>query len=202
MTANQYLDKIINVISRSGDPDREFYYLGGPMTGIPQFNFPEFKRVADRLRDNGYNIISPAELDDPETEAAALASLDGAPGSGAANDEPYEWFLSRDIVVVSLPTCIGGIFLENWHHSRGARGESWVLQFLGKELFEYDETGGPLGSPRLTAIDRDVRLAQLDALEAGVPLDAPGERTAAALAPQSNAGAVICQPVSPQFQEV
>jgi hypothetical protein len=36
------------------------------MTGIAQFNFPAFDAAAAELRDQGYEIISPAELDDPQ----------------------------------------------------------------------------------------------------------------------------------------
>jgi len=57
----------------------DYYYLAGPMTGLPQFNFPEFDRVAASLRSDGLNIISPAELDDSETRDAALSSPDGSP---------------------------------------------------------------------------------------------------------------------------
>lgn len=170
------LGTLVEIISRSGNPDEEFFYLGGPMTGIPQFNFPRFHAVANRLRQQGYNIISPAELDDPETEAAALASTDGAPGSGAAHGEVYEDFLARDLIIVSLPTCVGGIFLEGWHTSRGARAESWSLTFLQKPTFEYVE------GDRLVQFDRDERLAELGvpAYAAGsVPRDKPGLLTVA-----------------------
>lgn len=175
MNANEYLTRVVDIISKSGDPNRDFFYLGGPMTGIPQFNFPRFKHVAELLRKNGYNIISPAELDDPETEAAALASPDGG------YDPDYNNYLSRDLIVVSLPRCIGGIFLEGWHTSRGARGESWVLQFLDKQLFEFVDGVEDKTSPTLVAIThRDDRLRELDADPEGVPTDAPGERTAEA----------------------
>jgi len=177
-TAAMHLLELVQTISKSGDPSEPFFYLGGPMTGIPQFNFPHFDHVAGVLRERGYNIISPAELDEPETRDAALASSDGAPGSGAANDEPYESFLARDLIIVSMPACIGGIFINGWQHSRGARGESWVLQFLNKDLYEYDEFDG---SPVLTAIShRDDRLTELGVDAQGVPLDLPGVKTAEA----------------------
>ena len=56
---------LVRTISRSGNPDDPFYYLGGPMSNIPQFNFPRFHEVADTLRASGYNIVSPAELRRP-----------------------------------------------------------------------------------------------------------------------------------------
>lgn len=181
------LNKLVEIISRSGNPDHEFWYLGGPMTGIPAFNFPRFHEVAARLREQGYNIISPAEIDDPETEAAAMASPDGAPGSGAANGEAYEDFLGRDLIIVSLPTCVGMICLEGWHNSRGARGESWVIAYLKKQLLEYSEQGYPVPHGfSLLEVDRDERLAELgvpDYARGAVPTDQPGVLTVADAVP-------------------
>lgn len=155
--------RIVNVTCLKGHPDEPFFYLGGPMTGIPQFNFPEFQRVARNLRNAGYNIVSPAELDDPETERAALESPDGAPGSGSANGEAWEDFLGRDCVIVSMPTCVGGIFLEGWHRSSGADLESYILRSLKKDVFEYHETDE---EPMLTLIDRDARIRELRDIDA------------------------------------
>lgn len=36
-------------------------YLSGPMTGLPCFNYPEFNRVAQLLRDVGNYVYNPAE---------------------------------------------------------------------------------------------------------------------------------------------
>jgi hypothetical protein len=180
------LTTLTRVVSRSGNPDEPFWYLGGPMTGIPQFNFPRFQAVAANLRATGKNIVSPAELDDPATEAAALASPDGAPGSGAANGEAYEDFLGRDLIIVSLPTCVGMICIEGWHNSRGARGESWVISYLKKELLEYREEHHVRSldnSFTLEPINRDERLSELgvpDFARGAVPQDKPGLLTAAA----------------------
>lgn len=157
------LASIMETISRSGVPDEPFFYLGGPMTGIPQFNFPRFHAVADRLRSElGFNIVSPAELDDPETEKAALASPDGAPGSGSANGQKWEDFLSRDLVICALPTCQGGIFMEGWHRSSGANLESYVLNRLKKSVREYSDE---LGEIELTEIDRDSRITELNDID-------------------------------------
>lgn len=167
---------IANLMVKGANPDAPYFYLGGPMTGIPQFNFPEFRRVAGVLRDRGYNIVSPAELDDPETEAAALASTDGAPGSGHTGNKAYEDFLGRDLIIVAVPTCVGMICLPGWERSRGARGESWVTAFLKKPIYEYTEPDEPV----LTLIDRDERLRELGmdpAIYGSVPNDRPGHAT-------------------------
>lgn len=111
-------------------------YIAGPMTGIPQFNFPTFDTAAEHLRSLGFEIQSPAELDDPETREAALASPDGAPGSGAANDETWGDFLSRDVKLIA-DVVEGVAVLPGWETSRGARLETFVARLCGKPVYEY-----------------------------------------------------------------
>lgn len=38
-------------------------YLAGPMRGLPQLNFPAFFDAAQKLRDAGWFVFCPAELD-------------------------------------------------------------------------------------------------------------------------------------------
>lgn len=40
-------------------------YLAGPMTGLPEFNHPEFNRVAGNLREMGHMVFNPAECNPP-----------------------------------------------------------------------------------------------------------------------------------------
>lgn len=113
------------------------FYLAGPMTGIPQFNFPVFDRAAAELRDQGYEIVSPAELDDPATREAALASPDGAPGSGSADGETYGTFLARDVKLV-IDDVDGVVTLPNWWKSRGARIEVFTAATMGKPIYYFN----------------------------------------------------------------
>jgi hypothetical protein len=106
-------------------------YLAGPMTGIPQFNFPAFDAAAAALREAGYDVVSPAEMDDPETRAAALASPDGAPGSGSSSGETWGDFLARDVKLIADGGLDAIVVLPGWERSRGARLETFVGGALG-----------------------------------------------------------------------
>lgn len=113
------------------------FYICGPMTGIPQFNIPLFDAVSAKLRAKGYDVVSPAELDDPTTRAAALASPDGAPGTGSANGETWGDFLARDVKLIA-DTLDAIVVLPNWQKSRGARLECFVGLLCGKQFLVYD----------------------------------------------------------------
>ena len=124
-------------------------YLAGKMSGEPQFNFPLFDRTAEALRRRGYEIVSPAELDDPETRAAALASPDGN-GDGSANGETWGDFLARDVKIVA-DEVDGVVVMYKWERSRGARLETFVATLCGKPVYYY-ATSDPLPQVPLTVL--------------------------------------------------
>ena len=98
------------------------WYLAGKMSGIPQFNFPKFDRVAATLRAAGMIIITPSELDTAEIRTAALASKDGQPmGVGGSWGD----FLARDVKVIA-DQVDGVILMDGWLDSKGARQEAFT----------------------------------------------------------------------------
>lgn len=102
-------------------------YVAGPMTGLPAFNFPAFDLAAKVLRErHGFDVVSPAEIDNPETRRTALASPDGAPGSGSANGETWGDFLARDVKLIADQGIEAIVVLPGWRKSRGARLETFV----------------------------------------------------------------------------
>ena len=121
------------------------YYLAGPMTGIPQFNFPLFDRAATALRARGIDVVSPAELDRPETREAALKSPDGNPEHyGTDVKETWGDFLARDVKIVA-DEVDGLVLLPGWDRSLGARLEAYVGLLGNKEFFEIDDTMALVG---------------------------------------------------------
>lgn len=117
----------------------EIWYLAGPMSGIPQFNFPLFDRATAELRATGMTVVSPAELDDPAIREAALASPDGAHGDTAVIlDMTWADFLARDVKLIA-DRVHGIVLLPNWEQSRGARLEAFVGLLCGHKFKRYDE---------------------------------------------------------------
>lgn len=91
-------------------------YLAGPMRGRPDNNFPAFHVAARELRQAGYTVVNPAELD----------------GEEAANDAPSraDWcaYLKRDL---KLLVDVDGIAtLDGWEESEGANLEVDVARRL------------------------------------------------------------------------
>ena len=109
-------------------------YLACKMSGLPQFNFPAFYAASADLRSRGYDIVSPAELDDEQTKADAMASANGNP-----QDAQRTWgdFLARDVKIVS-DQVEGIVFLPDWVQSRGAKLEAFVnLLCKDHKFFQY-----------------------------------------------------------------
>ena len=86
-------------------------YIAGPMTGLPEFNYPAFHAAAADLRALGYQVVSPAELHDGDTT------------------QPWDFYVRAGIV--ALVGCDAVALLPDWHLSRGARLEVSIADALG-----------------------------------------------------------------------
>jgi hypothetical protein len=119
------------------------YYLAGKMSGVPQFNFPLFFRVGKRLRELGYDVISPAEIDNEEDKGEALKSADGNPGArtggGMCNNKTWGDFLSRDVKLLADGGIGGIIFLPGWEESSGAKLEATVGLLKNFTFMRWDD---------------------------------------------------------------
>lgn len=124
-------------------------YLAGPMSGYPQFNFPEFDRVSAELRAAGFDVVSPAELDDDDTREAALESKDGIHDPEKVKGQTWEDFLARDIILIADHELHGVIALPGWTRSRGANFEAAVAKSLAKPVVKYPSLSPVRHKPRL-----------------------------------------------------
>lgn len=96
-------------------------YVAGPMRGYEQYNFPAFHEATAQLREAGYEVVSPAEMD---------LELGFDPNSTAEFTEAdYAAAMRRDIE--TLLTVDGVALLHGWRKSKGANVEHDVARALG-----------------------------------------------------------------------
>jgi len=86
-------------------------YLSGPMTGIPDNNFPAFHRWAAALRADGFDVVSPAEIQEAGT-----------------------WELCLRADLREMTTCDAIALMPGWEGSKGAHLELHVAHRLGMEV--------------------------------------------------------------------
>lgn len=111
-------------------------YVCGPMTGVPHFNFPAFVAAVEDLREKGFEVVSPHELDSPSAKKAAEESLDGDPSHYADNDS-WGNMLARDVKIIADRGVEAIVCLPGWENSRGAKLETFVGRLCGLQLLEY-----------------------------------------------------------------
>lgn len=87
------------------------FYLCGPMTGLPGYNYDEFNRIATRLRKIGYNVVNPAE------------------NFGGSATEERSLYLRAAVAQVAAAD--GVVVLKGWEDSRGARLEVALAREIG-----------------------------------------------------------------------
>lgn len=85
-------------------------YIAGPMSGLPDLNYPAFHAAAARLRALGFDVENPAE-----------------------NPEPHcgSWLGYMRMAVRQLSHCDGVALLPGWKESKGARIEHQLATQLG-----------------------------------------------------------------------
>lgn len=90
-------------------------YIAGPMTGLPDLNFPAFHAEAKKWRDLGHDVVNPAELNPDPTM-------------------PWAECMRRDIA--ALVTCDTIILLPGWQQSMGASLEQHIAKQLSMVQIE------------------------------------------------------------------
>lgn len=87
-------------------------YISGQMTGIEDFNYPEFNRVAKDLRSIGMEVFNPAEV--------------------KIKKPTYKKYMKADLK--GLKKCNVIYLLKGWENSTGAKKELRLALKLGLEV--------------------------------------------------------------------
>ena len=102
-------------------------YLCGPMTGLPESNYPAFNRAAAELRAMGYDVRNPAELEAPLAWARRRVVESVSRG---------DWM--REALALMLQ-CDSLCLLPGWEESRGARLERDVAWRMGWQAYTLEQ---------------------------------------------------------------
>lgn len=96
-------------------------YLAGPMSGLPEFNYPAFHAAAAVLRAQGHHVENPAE--NPQ------------PACGT-----WQGYMRMSLRQIAACDCL--YMLPGWRGSRGARIEHGLALDLGLEVQDFGEGPG------------------------------------------------------------
>lgn len=114
-------------------------YLAGPMRGIPKFNHPAFHAAAEKLREDGHEVFSPAEADvrkygksiaDNPTGSETFASANHGFNLREALGDDLGWICSTADAIALLP---------GWERSKGANAEKATAEALGLHVIYLEQ---------------------------------------------------------------
>lgn len=94
---------------------KQTFYIAGPMTGLPDLNFPAFHAEAARLRVLGHEVINPAEINP---------------------DKHLTWLECMRTDIAALVFCDAVQLLSGWQDSKGATLEHHIAERLGLVIHE------------------------------------------------------------------
>jgi hypothetical protein len=82
-------------------------YISGPMSGMPENNFPLFREAALALRKREFEVVSPAELDE----------------GFQSSEMTWADYICRDLKIIADMGIQGIVLLDDWYLSKGAKLE-------------------------------------------------------------------------------
>lgn len=89
-------------------------YLAGPMSGLPEHNYPAFHRWAAAIRGMGHFVCNPAELNPTDVSYGQALSVDLA------------WIIAH---------AEGVVFMDGWGNSKGCAVEHALARALDLPVF-------------------------------------------------------------------
>lgn len=95
-------------------------YISGPMTGLPDFNYPAFNAAAARLRHLGYDVVNPVDI-------------------GRELGDGLLWSQYMRPCIAAVLQCDALVLLPGWAESRGAKLERDVALAIGLRVCTLSE---------------------------------------------------------------
>lgn len=102
-------------------------YIAGPMRGYDKWNFPAFDAARNEKLAQGFQVISPADLDRARGITEDTTDFD-----------PGEFRLAMKIDMQAVLLCTHIFMLRGWEKSTGARNENAWANILGRTV-EFQE---------------------------------------------------------------
>ena len=128
----------INASASSSEPKQSSIYIAGPMRNIPFYNFPAFDRAQAHLESEGWNVISPAQIDRDHGFDPKDMPVDSDWNDLSTLPFTIEECWERDMEAVS--SCDAIYMLKGWQTSTGAQAEYWTARWLRKEVIFQPES--------------------------------------------------------------
>jgi hypothetical protein len=94
-------------------------YIAGPMSGLPEYNYPAFNAEASKLREKGFHVENPAE-----------------------GPELPSWAAYMRRALRQMLTCEAICLLPGWTESKGATVEWLLACVLGMSIIYHQPPGG------------------------------------------------------------
>ena len=110
-------------------------YLAGPMTGLPDYNYPAFHDAARRLRLIGYAVLNPADNPEPPCKS---------------------WRGYMRMAIGQLIQCDAVVFLPGWELSAGANVERQLAHQLAMPCMTMENVSPRSYAPGLIEAQRDL----------------------------------------------
>jgi len=120
-------------------------YLAGPMRTKPEFNYPAFMAGAKALRERGWEVFNPAEMDlsedNQDAEFLQMTIEEQKLHAGAAPNARRYARRDTNILINMLRSEDGDaiILLPDWEESVGARAEHALAQWVGLKVLTLEE---------------------------------------------------------------
>ena len=102
-------------------------YIAGPMTGLPEYNYPAFRSAAVLLRGEGHEVVNPVELGEKYGTADEI------------NTDPVKF---ADLILEELDAlkeCDVIYLLHGWQTSKGTRKELKLALENGLDVLVEDD---------------------------------------------------------------